>query len=126
MAAVAQRQRNFPRRVAETAPAPDLGALRGPIESRLRELRTWLADSPEQGRRALSALLAGERLRVYPDAERRFRVEGSIRLGLELDQAQASGPSGVLGSAEPRSDLSPHGPQSQGVGTQGNAMIPRT
>jgi len=51
----------------------DVEALRARIEARLADLGRHLA---EDGRHALRALLRGERLRVSPDPERVFRVDG--------------------------------------------------
>jgi hypothetical protein len=53
------------------------------IMDELAQIETALAGEPETTRRGLDALLAGRRLRVLPDAERGFRVEGALRLRLE-------------------------------------------
>ncbi len=46
------------------------------------DMRELLDGSPEQGREVARALFGEERLRVYPDAEREFRIEGSAAWAL--------------------------------------------
>ena len=57
----------------------DVEALRPRIEARLSDLRRHLA---EDGRDALRALFRGERLRVGPDPDRGYRVDGRAWLRL--------------------------------------------
>jgi hypothetical protein len=52
-------------------------ALRTDVERRLADLGAVLEASPEAGRRSLQALFRDERLRVGPDPDRSFRVEGT-------------------------------------------------
>lgn len=67
----------------DRAPAlPSEAALREIARPRVLDYRGLLESSPEDGRRALRALLAGERMRVYSDTERGFRVEGLFRVPL--------------------------------------------
>ena len=46
----------------------------------VQEWRAAFEGSPDDARQALRTLLAGERMRVYLDAERGFRVEGLLRV----------------------------------------------
>jgi hypothetical protein len=79
-----ERKRELQRRLAEAeASHPDLELLRPTIEAAIRDLRGALAGDTEARRDALRALLGAERLRVYPDAEKGFRLEGAVRLRLE-------------------------------------------
>jgi len=48
------------------------------IEAAIRDLSGLLAGAPEEGREALALLLGEDRLRVYPDEAREFRVEGNL------------------------------------------------
>ena len=70
----------------------DPEALRSSLERRLGELGESLRGDPERARRALAELLRGDRLRVGPDAERGFRVEGTAWLGLETERRGPLGP----------------------------------
>ena len=69
----------------EHQPVPiDPEALRAPIEARLRDLSGWLADrGGDSARQALDALLAGSKLRVSPDPDRDFRVDGILRVAVK-------------------------------------------
>jgi hypothetical protein len=79
-----ERKRELQRRLAEAeASEPSLGLLRPAIEAAIRDLRGALAGDADARREALRALLGAERLRVYPDAEKGFRLEGAVRLRLE-------------------------------------------
>jgi hypothetical protein len=62
--------------------ALDLEALRAALAEWLRALDDALGADPERARRALQELFRGERLRVGPDSERGFRVEGTAWLAL--------------------------------------------
>lgn len=68
-------------RLAEPArPAPvDLDQLRPMIEARVREMRAAFEGSPDDCRATFRALLGDRKMRVFPDEERRFRVEGCWR-----------------------------------------------
>jgi hypothetical protein len=66
----------------------DLAALRPIIEARVLEMRTALAGDPEERRTAFRELLGDRRMRVLPDEDRRFRVEGIFELGLEACDAR--------------------------------------
>jgi len=67
---------------AETTPF-DPVALRLVIEAALREMHTALEGDDTARRDTLRALLGPDRLRVYPDAEKGFRLEGALRVRLE-------------------------------------------
>jgi len=69
-------RREIEARLAQVPPKLDLADLRREIAATVRELRQLL-DSGE-GRRVLKRLLGDKRLRVLPDAERGFRVEGEL------------------------------------------------
>jgi hypothetical protein len=63
------------------------------LERRLGTRRTALSGRhPELAHRALRELLRGERLRVGPDAERGFRVEGTAWLSVPLEERGARNP----------------------------------
>ena len=80
-----QREREtLRRRLRRSEPQIDVDELRAPIERAVRDLGAWLTGTPEQGRAALAALLGDRRLRVGPDAERGFRVEGLLRLEMRM------------------------------------------
>jgi hypothetical protein len=76
------------RRLRRSDPQIDVEELRGPIERTVRDLGAWLTGTPAQGRAALEALLGERRLRVGPDAERGFRIDGELELALELRTAR--------------------------------------
>ncbi len=76
------------RRLRRSEPQIDVEELRGPIEKTVRDLGAWLTGTPEQGRAPLEALLGDRRLRVGPDAERGFRIDGELELALELRTAR--------------------------------------
>ena len=64
----------------ERAPAPlDFDALTAAVMADVQDWHSAFDGSPD-ARRALRALLAGERMRVYSDGERGFRVEGMLRV----------------------------------------------
>jgi hypothetical protein len=67
----------------------DRAALRRLIEPRVVEMRSAFLGSPERARSAFRALLGDRRMRVGPDPERRFRVEGIFELALETGDARA-------------------------------------
>lgn len=58
----------------------DDGALIRAAERWAADLRATLEGSPEECRRAFTALLGGRRMRVLADSERAFRVEGFFDL----------------------------------------------
>ena len=66
----------------------DLEAIRPRIEDLVLEMREAFAGAPEERRRAFRALLGDRRMRVLPDDERRFRVEGLFELPLETADAR--------------------------------------
>ncbi len=70
----------------------DLDALRRLIAARLREMCAAFEGSPDDRRAAFRALLGSRKMRVFPDAERRFRVEGMLELALDTADARAGGP----------------------------------
>jgi hypothetical protein len=76
------------RRLRRSEPRIDVDELRAPIERAVRDLGAWLTGTPKQGRAALAALLGDRRLRVGPDAERGFRIDGELELALELRTAR--------------------------------------
>lgn len=61
----------------------DADLLREIATARALEMREALAGAPSEMRDALRALLRDRRIRVYPDAEKRFRIEGILELALE-------------------------------------------
>jgi hypothetical protein len=75
-------------------PSIDFDAMRPIIESRVLEMREALASAPEERRAAFRTFLAGRRMRVFPDEEQRFWVEGLFELCLETPDAQAHEGSG--------------------------------
>jgi hypothetical protein len=84
-----QREREtLRRRLRRSEPQIDVDELRAPIERAVRDLGAWLTGTPKQGRAALAALLGDRRLRVGPDAERGFRIDGELELALELRTAR--------------------------------------
>lgn len=66
----------------------DLDALRARVDRYALDLRAAFDRAPEQGRAVLEQLLAGRRLQVYADSDRKFRVEGLFELGLETTSAR--------------------------------------
>jgi hypothetical protein len=71
----------------------DVDNLRPLIEYRLADLRTALSgEHPERSHQALRELLRGERLRVGPDPERGFRVEGTAWFSVGLETGTARNP----------------------------------
>jgi|SRR5208337_1223740 len=62
----------------------DLEALRPWIVERVAEMRSAFETEPENAREALRILLGPRRLRVGPDPDRGFRVEGLFVLPLEM------------------------------------------
>lgn len=66
------------------APPPfDREAFRDLVERRALDLREAFGSAPEECRRALKTLLAGERMRVLSDEASGFRLEGLFRLSLD-------------------------------------------
>jgi hypothetical protein len=70
-------------RVDAQGPDLDLETLRPLIVERVEEMRSAFKGEPEAARGALRALLGTRRLRVGPDPDRGFRVEGLFLLPLE-------------------------------------------
>ncbi len=70
-------------RLGAGAPALDERRLRARARARVADLRGGLSASPEGARRVLYALLGEGKLRVSPDAERGYRVEGTALLDLD-------------------------------------------
>ncbi|HBZ70559.1 MAG TPA: hypothetical protein DEP35_12860 [Deltaproteobacteria bacterium] len=66
---------------AGPALAPEV--LRAAIEARVREVRSAFEVSLQDRREAFRALLGNRRMRLGPDRERGFRVEGVFSLDLE-------------------------------------------
>jgi DNA invertase Pin-like site-specific DNA recombinase len=65
----------------DRAPAlPDYETLTAAVVHHAKEWQAAFEGSPDHARRALRALLGDERMRVYSDAERGFRVEGLLRV----------------------------------------------
>ncbi|HME73177.1 MAG TPA: hypothetical protein VKM54_25410 [Myxococcota bacterium] len=62
--------------------------LRATIEARVREVRSAFEASVQDRREAFRALLGNRRMRVGPDPERGFRVEGVFALALEVPNAR--------------------------------------
>jgi hypothetical protein len=56
------------------------------LAERAGQFQEQLAASPERGRAVLRALLGGRRMRVSPDPEKLYRVEGEFGLSLELPE----------------------------------------
>ena len=78
-------------RLSTPTPRLDLDALRPRVLERAEELRSAFAESPDHARAAFQALLRGRRMRVSPDAERKFRVEALFELALGPRAARGSG-----------------------------------
>jgi len=76
------------------APAPqgiagvNVSAIRPLVEARVLEMREAFEGSPEKRRDAFRALLGDRRMRVYPDPDRCFRIEGLFELALETPTAR--------------------------------------
>jgi len=70
-------------RLAQEAGPVDLDSLRPVIERRLDELRDTLCGEMVRARSMLRTLLGGERIRVFADSERKFRLEGGFVIELE-------------------------------------------
>ena len=66
----------------------DLAALRPMIAARVLEVRSALEGDAEERRTAFRELLGDRRLRVLPDVERRFRLEGLFEFALEARDAR--------------------------------------
>jgi hypothetical protein len=85
---------------AESEPDPirvDLDRLWEVAEARIRDLRTGLLAGGDKTRAALRSLFGGEPLRVAPDPERKFRVDGCLWLSLAQEkEARADGRPGLL------------------------------
>ena len=119
----------------ERAPAiPSQVALREIVRDRVLAWRSLFEASPEEGRNALAALLAGRRMRVHADSERAFRVEGLLRLPLtnEPPRADASGRFDSVvagerfGRTEPRHGALPptsHWPHDPGRGRELDVQV---
>jgi hypothetical protein len=76
----------------------DPSVLRALVEARVRDLRGAFEGAPEECRAALRALLGGRRMRVLPDPEQRFRVEGLFELSLETTDSRSLQGTGSLHS----------------------------
>jgi hypothetical protein len=77
-----ERERARIRAALAAKPAiPSMDRLRAIAEARVREIRGALEGHEEERRAALRALLAGDRLRVGPDPERGYRVDGMLAVG---------------------------------------------
>lgn len=74
----------------------DLDALRPLVAARAAEMREAFAGAPDSRRDAFRALLGDRRMRVLPDAEHRFRIEGLFELDLETTDARGLEASGRL------------------------------
>jgi hypothetical protein len=71
----------------------DVEALRPALERRLEGLGSALSGRhPDLARRALQELLRDDRLRVGPDPERGFRIEGTAWLSVALERRTARNP----------------------------------
>jgi hypothetical protein len=85
----------------------DLDALRPFIETQVLEMRHALEGDLEERRDAFRAPLGDRKMCVFPDPERRFRVDGIFELALETTDARdpegrrASAMSGSGGGATP-------------------------
>jgi len=89
--------------VPSLAPDPvrvDLDRLWPIAEARVFELREALAQGGDRTRDALRALFGGGRLRVGPDPERGFRVDGWLALAIGGEESAREG---VAPRASPRS-----------------------
>jgi len=74
------------------APDPmfvDLDRILRLAEARIRDLRLGLAAGGERARAALRALAGDEPLRVAPDPDRKFRVDGWLWLSLGGEESRA-------------------------------------
>jgi len=69
-------------RLATSPVEIDLSALREPIAEMVTNLRSLLGATPEEGRMALGALFGQEKLRIRPDPERGFAIQGVATLDL--------------------------------------------
>lgn len=65
--------------------------LEGVLLAQVRQLRQLLEGSPDETRAVLRLLLGDDRLRVRPDPDRGFAVEGLARLTLNTRNARAPG-----------------------------------
>ena len=75
----------------------DLDRLWEVAATRIRDLRTGLLAGGDRTRAALRGLFGGEPLRVSPDPERKFRVDGCLWLSLAQEQEdRANGRPGLL------------------------------
>src|SRR5690606_5457582 len=72
-------------RLERTPVLPDFDALAATIERRVLDFRAALEGAPDHAQRALRSLLGGERLRVYSDDARGFRVEGLLRVPISSE-----------------------------------------
>lgn len=76
--------------LAESEIKVDRAALRALIIDTVREINEALAGDVERARGVLRALLGDRRLRVGPDPERGFRMDGMLELTLEGQPARGS------------------------------------
>jgi len=72
----------------------DVDALASEAERRVLAFRAAFDRSPDHAHRTLRALLAGERLRVYSDEDRGFRVQGMLRVPTSSEPLEARGSEG--------------------------------
>jgi len=70
----------------------NLDQLRPVIEAPWARCARRSRGSREDCRAAFRALLCDRKMRVFPDEERRFRVEGMLELALETADARAGEP----------------------------------
>jgi hypothetical protein len=75
-------------RLAQTT--PNVEELREPLEAAVRDLLTTFTARTDQARDVLRKELAGNRLKVRPDPERGYVVEGMLRV--TVSAARSGGP----------------------------------
>jgi DNA invertase Pin-like site-specific DNA recombinase len=73
-------RRDILARLDRTPALPDYEALAAAVVHHAKEWQAAFEGSPDHARHALRALLGDERMRVYSDDERGFRVEGLLRV----------------------------------------------
>ena len=76
--------------IAQPPEALDPDEIRAAVEARLGKLCGWLSGSPEEGQRALRALLGGRRMEFGPDPELRFRVDGIFEFAARSEKRPAT------------------------------------
>jgi hypothetical protein len=95
-----------------TQATPNVEELRQPLEAAVRDLLTVFASRTGQARDVLRKALAGDRLKVRPDPERGYVVEGMLRVTVSAARSARPGPTDreVAGACFSRENAGPMPP----------------